>query len=104
MLFRLIAVREHKNIVFCDSFNEKYEKVQVAIPKEIFNNYNLKVGSVIFADFKITKNKYGKDLFMIENIQEVTSHEKNITYTFNSYIMCVSSTNKEYNFDFKKSL
>lgn len=80
MLFRLIAVREHKNIVFCDSFNEKYEKVQVAIPKEIFNNYNLKVGSVIFADFKITKNKYGKDLFMIENIQEVTSHEKNITY------------------------
>lgn len=80
MLFRLIAVREHKNIVFCDSFNEKYEKIQVAIPKEIFNNYNLKVGSVIFANYKITKNKYGKDLFMIENIQEVTSHAKNITY------------------------
>lgn len=30
MLFRLITIREHKNIVFCDSFNEKYEKIQVS--------------------------------------------------------------------------
>lgn len=80
MLFRLIAIRGHKNIVFCDSFNEKYEKIQVAIPIEIFNKYNLKIGSVIFANYNITKNKYGNDLYMVENIQEVIIHEKNITY------------------------
>ena len=80
MLFRLIAIREHKNIVFCDSFNEEYDKIQVAIPKEIFSEYNLKIGSVIFANYEITKNKYGKDLYMINKIQEAVIHEKNITY------------------------
>ena len=80
MLFRLITIREHKNIVFCDSFNEKYEKIQVAIPTAIFNKYNLKIGSVIFANYNITKNKYDNDLYMVENIQEVFIHEKNITY------------------------
>lgn len=80
MLFRLIAIREHKNIVFCDSFNEKYEKIQVAIPIEIFRKYNIKIGSVIFANYEITKNKYGKDLYMIESIQNVVTHDKNIPF------------------------
>ena len=66
MLFRLIAVRRHKNIVFCDSFNEKYEKIQIAIPIEIFNKHNLKIGSVIFANFKIVKNKFDNDLYLIK--------------------------------------
>mgnify|MGYP005758546737 CR=1 FL=1 len=80
MLFRLIAVRRHKNIVFCDSFNEKYEKIQIAIPIEIFNKHNLKIGSVIFANFKIVKNKFDNDLYLIENIQEVFNHDKNISF------------------------
>lgn len=93
MLFRLIAIRGHKNIVFCDSFNEKYEKIQVAIPIEIFNKYNLKIGSVIFANYNITKNKYGNDLYMVENIQEVIIHEKNITYkSINNNSMSMSQS------------
>lgn len=80
MLFRLIAIRNHKNVVFCDSFDEKYKKIQLAIPIEIFNKYNLKIGSVIFANYEIAKNKYGKDLFLIKNIEDVVNHDKNISY------------------------
>lgn len=80
MLFRLIAIRSHKNIVFCDSFNEKYEKIQIAIPKDVFNKFNLKIGSVISANYEITKNKYGNDLFLIEDIQDVVNHDKNISF------------------------
>ena len=40
MLFRLIAIRTHKNIVFFDSFNNKYEKIQLAMPIELFKENN----------------------------------------------------------------
>lgn len=33
----------------------------------------------------------------------IRNMKKILTYTFNSYIMCVSSTNKEYNFTSKKA-
>lgn len=80
MLFRLIAIRNHKNIVFCDSFNEKYEKIQLAIPTDIFNSLNLKVGSVISANYEMSKNKYGNDLFLVNDINNVINHEKNLSF------------------------
>lgn len=80
MLFRLIAIRIHKNFVFCDSFNDKYEKIQLAIPADIFKTLNLKVGSVISANYQISKNKYGDDLLLVNDIYSVINHEKNISF------------------------
>ena len=80
MLFRLVAIRCHKNIIFCDSFNENFEKIQLAIPSELFNSLGLKVGSVISANYQITKNKYGNDLYFINNVQNVSNHNKNISF------------------------
>ncbi|MBQ2946610.1 MAG: hypothetical protein IJE04_01995 [Bacilli bacterium] len=80
MLFRLVAIRCHKNIIFCDSFNENFEKIQLAIPSELFNSLGLKVGSVISTNYQITKNKYGNDLYFINDVQNVSNHNKNISF------------------------
>lgn len=93
MLFRLIAIRCHKNTVFCDSFNEKYEKIQLAIPTDIFNNMKLKVGSVISANYEISKNKHGNDLFVISEINNVINHEKNISFkSINSKLSSINQS------------
>ncbi len=80
MIFRILAVRSHKKIVFCDSLNEKYEKIQLAIPKDLFTSFHLKVGSVISAKYEITKNKYDNDLYYINEIKNVNNHDKNLSY------------------------
>ena len=80
MLFRLVTIRNHKNVIFCDSFDEKFNKIQLMIPSGIFNDYYIKVGSVIEAKHKITTNKYGSPLYLITEINNVMNHDKTLTY------------------------
>ncbi len=80
MLFRLVAIRKHKNIVFCDSFNQNFERIQLAIPIKIFENNNITVGSVIDANYELSKNKYGNELFLIKRIDGIINHNKIISY------------------------
>ena len=80
MLFRLVTIRNHKNVIFCDSFDEKFNKIQLMIPSGIFNDYYIKVGSVIEAKHKITTNKYGSPLYLITEINNVMNQDKTLSY------------------------
>jgi len=80
MLFRIINLRSHKNIVFIDSFDKSFNLVNLMIEREILLDRDLGVGDVIDVDVKDGFNKRGIPVKIVEQIHKILTHSKHLNY------------------------
>ena len=66
MLFRVLTVREHKTMTFCDSYSYKLHRQQLMISNDISSDYKLSVGTVINAEWHFDINRRGNQVVFID--------------------------------------
>lgn len=80
MLFRVLTVRKHKSVTFCDAYCFEDYRQQLLIPNEIMNDLHLIVGSTINVIWHEDINHRGVKVCMVDKIIQVYFPKKNTSY------------------------
>lgn len=80
MLFRILTVREHKTMTFCDSYSYELHRQQLMISNDISSDYKLSVGTVINAEWHFDINRRRNQVVFIDKIIDVFLPQKTNPY------------------------
>lgn len=80
MLFRVLTVRKHKTVTFCDAYCFEAFRQQLLIPNEILSDIQLIVGSTIDIVWHEGINRRGIKVCVVDKISHVYFPRKNLSY------------------------
>lgn len=71
MLIRILTVREHKSVVFCDVCSNNANRRQLLVEKNRFPDVHIKIGDVIDCELKNGVNNRGLPVIILDNINHI---------------------------------
>lgn len=71
MLIRILTVREHKTIIFCDVCSNNAHRRQMLVEKSLFPETHLKIGDVLDCKLKDGFNHRGLPVLILESINHI---------------------------------
>ncbi|MDO4323716.1 MAG: hypothetical protein Q4C61_14445 [Lachnospiraceae bacterium] len=80
MLFRILTLREHKTVTFCEAYSYELYRQQLMIFNELLGDKHLVVGAVIDAEWCFDVNRSGVRVVSVNKIRDVFTPEKSLTY------------------------
>ena len=85
MLFRILTIRKHKTVTFCDAYSFKLYRQQLLIPNELLGESSISIGTVIDAAWHYGTNRKGIQIVYIEALLKVYIPNKNASYKSYGY-------------------
>lgn len=86
MFFRILTIRRHKLVTFCDAYSYDLFRQQLLIQNDLLEECTLKVGSVIDAIWHYDISKRGDKVISIDRITNIYDVEKNVSYKSFGYM------------------
>lgn len=80
MLFRILTIRKHKTVTFCDAYSYELYRQQLMIFNRLLEDKHLAVGTVIDAEWCFDVNRSGVRVVSINRIRNVFTSERSLTY------------------------
>lgn len=80
MMLRILTVREHKSVIFCDICTSDAHREQLLVEKELFPDINLKVGDVLDCAIHIGLNRRGESVAILDEVISLYGHTNFSSY------------------------
>lgn len=71
MLLRILTIREHKTVFFCDVCGKNAKKHQLMIEKKHFPNINIQIGAVLEIDYEEGISKSGNHIIIMRKLNNI---------------------------------
>lgn len=80
MLFRILTLRRHKTVTFCDAYSYELFRSQIMISNSKLENKNLIIGTIIDCQWHYEINKSGNEVVYVDEIKNIILPIKNVSY------------------------
>ena len=80
MLFRILTIRKHKTVTFCDAYSYELFRTQIMISNSILEDRNIIIGTVLDCIWHYEINRSGNEVVYVDKINNITSPLKNVSY------------------------
>lgn len=85
MLFRILTIRKHKTVTFCDAYSFELYRQQLLIPNELLEKASISIGTIIDATWHYGTNRKGIRVVYIESLLRVYIPDKSVSYKSYGY-------------------
>lgn len=80
MLFRILTVRSHKKVTFCDAYCYGEYRRQLLFDNQLLQGRPMTVGCVVDIEYHSGKNNRGENVFYVDDIKDIISPMNNSSY------------------------